>query len=123
MTDRYTAPSILSVALGARCPNCGRGKLFKGYLTVVDKCAVCGTDLSEHDSADGPAVFITFIMGFLAVGLAIWVEFTFHPSYWVHLAIWPPVILGGSILLLRPLKAAFVALQYRHRRHAMHGED
>jgi uncharacterized protein (DUF983 family) len=105
----------LATGLRLRCPRCGQGKLFKGFLTVVDNCAVCGLNLSAHDSGDGPAVFIIFILGFIVVPLAVWVEFHFEPPFWVHLLIWPVVLLGGTLGLLRPLKAIMVAQQYRHR--------
>ncbi len=107
-------PSFLSAGLRGRCPRCGRGRLFAGYLTVAPRCAVCGLDFSQVDSGDGPAVFIILIVGFLVVGAALVTEILFHPPYWLHLVLWIPAILGGSLGLLRPLKATFIALQYRH---------
>lgn len=107
--------SALGTGLLCRCPRCGQGRLFAGYLKVVDSCAVCGLDLREHDSGDGPAVFIIFILGFIVVPLAVWTEFRFAPPFWLHVAIWPVVLLGGTFALLPPLKGLMVALQYRHR--------
>ena len=107
--------SPFATGLRLRCPRCGQGKLFEGFLTVVERCAVCGLALRAHDTGDGPAVFIIFILGFIAVPLALWVEFRLEPPFWVHVLIWPVVLLGGSLGLLRPLKAAMVAQQYRHR--------
>lgn len=107
--------SALRTGLLCRCPRCGQGRLFAGYLKVVDSCAVCGLDLREHDSGDGPAVFIIFILGFIVVPLAVWTEFRFAPPFWLHVAIWPVVLLGGTFALLPPLKGLMVALQYRHR--------
>ncbi|MEQ8655023.1 MAG: DUF983 domain-containing protein [Kiloniellales bacterium] len=107
--------SPLSAGLSCRCPRCGRGKLFKGYLTVVDRCAACGTDLSKADSGDGPAVFLIFIVGGLVIPLAFWLESSAEPPIWVHMLVWPVFILGLSLLLLRPAKALLVALQYKHR--------
>ena len=98
-----------------RCPRCGEGPLFSGFLTVAERCSVCGLDLKSADSGDGPAVFIIFIIGPIVVGLAFWVEFTFTPPYWVHMVLWVPAILLGSLALLRPFKATLIALQYRHR--------
>jgi uncharacterized protein (DUF983 family) len=114
--DYYPPVSPLSVGLHCRCPRCGQGKLFTGYLTVTGTCSVCGLDLSAQDSGDGPAVFIILILGFIVVGLALWVEATYEPPLWVHAVIWPPVILGGALAMLRPLKAYMIALQYLHRR-------
>lgn len=107
--------SPLAAGLGCRCPRCGRGRLYRGYLTVRETCEVCGLDLKKADSGDGPAVFIIFILGALVVPLALWVEAAFAPPMWVHLAIWPAAILGLSLGMLRPMKALMVALQFRHR--------
>jgi uncharacterized protein (DUF983 family) len=89
--------------------------LFEGLLTVTKTCKTCGLDLSAHDTGDGAAVFVILIMGFLVVGLALKVELRYEPPFWVHAVLWTPLILFGSIGLLRPLKAALIALQYRHR--------
>lgn len=107
--------SPFAAGLGCRCPRCGRGKLFQGYLTVRERCEVCGLDLRKADSGDGPAVFIIFILGFLVVPIALWVEAAFEPPMWVHMVIWPVVILGLALGLLRPMKATMIALQFRHR--------
>jgi uncharacterized protein (DUF983 family) len=109
-----TAVSPFVVGLLCRCPECGRGKLFKGLLDVEIACNVCGLDLSAHDSGDGPAVFVILIVGGLAVTLAFIVETAFTPPIWAHLIYQIPFVLGASILLLRPLKATLIALQYRH---------
>jgi uncharacterized protein (DUF983 family) len=113
--DRADPPvSLLAAALACRCPRCGQGKIYDGMLTVAPRCAVCGLDISAHDAGDGPAVFVTLILGALVVGLAILVEIAFEPPIWVHVVLWGPTIFGGAILLLRPLKAGLIALQYRH---------
>jgi uncharacterized protein (DUF983 family) len=87
--------------------------LFEGLLTVAPCCTHCGLDFSASDSGDGPAVFVIFIIGPIVTGLAFWFEIAFEPPMWVHLIIWTPVVLGGSVWLLRPLKAFLVALQFR----------
>lgn len=110
------APSVWSAGLRCRCPNCGRGRLFQGFLTVVERCEACGADLRAHDTGDGPAVFIILILGFVVVGAALFVETTYEPPLWVHALAWPPLVLGGSLALLRPLKGVMVALAFRHRR-------
>jgi len=113
--DYYDPISPFRAGLTCRCPRCGRGRLFRGFLDVADRCEVCGLDFRSHDSGDGPAVFIILILGFVVVGLALWLELTFAPPLWVHLVLWFPLILGGSIGLLRPFKATLIALQYRHK--------
>lgn len=109
------AISTLAAALLCRCPRCGRGKLYDGIVSVAPRCAVCGLDLRAHDAGDGPIVFVVFLLGAIVVALAVLVEFTFAPPLWVHAVLWAPVVLIGSIVMLRPLKAGFIALQYRHR--------
>jgi uncharacterized protein (DUF983 family) len=112
---RYPAVPWLRAALTCRCPRCGRGRLFDGLLSVRAACEVCGLDLSAQDAGDGPAVFVILILGLIVVALAAIVEIEFSPPIWVHLVMWTPFILGGSIAMLRPFKAGLIALQYRHR--------
>lgn len=112
--ERSTAAVLLS-GLRARCPRCGRGALFKGLLTVTDRCPECGLAFSAHDAGDGPAVFVIFILGFGICGLALVVEYLFTPPLWLHAIIWLPLIAVLSVALLRPLKGATIALQYRYR--------
>jgi uncharacterized protein (DUF983 family) len=110
----YQQVSPAHAALTCRCPRCGEGKIFAGLLTVRIACPACGLDLSAEDAGDGPAVFVIFFLGAVAVGIAAWMEIEFEPPIWVHLVILTPLILGGAILLLRPLKAYMIALQHRH---------
>lgn len=110
-----TTATILGRGLRGRCPHCGRGSLFDGYLTVAESCRNCGHALAGHDSGDGPAVFAIFILGFVVVGLAGVVEYMFSPPLWLHAVLWLPLTLAGTLVLLRPLKGIAVALQYRYR--------
>jgi uncharacterized protein (DUF983 family) len=107
--------SPIAAGIACKCPRCGRGPLYDGYLTVAESCTACGLDLRKADSGDGPAVFIIFILGFLVVPMALLLEAKVAPPYWVHIAIWPVVILGGALGLLRPLKSVLIALQFHHR--------
>jgi uncharacterized protein (DUF983 family) len=110
----YQQVSPVHAALTCRCPRCGEGKIFAGLLTVRTACLACGLDLSAEDAGDGPAVFLIFFLGAVAVGIAAWMEIEFEPPIWMHLLVLTPLIVGGAILLLRPLKAYMIALQYRH---------
>ena len=111
----YPPLSPFSAGLRCRCPRCGEGKLFSGLLTVRPSCAACGLDFSTIDAGDGPAVFVILILGFIVVGLALWLELKYEPPFWLHMVLWTPLILGGSIGMLRPFKATLIALQYRHK--------
>ena len=107
--------SPLSAGLACKCPRCGRGGLFDGYLTVAERCPECGLDLRKADSGDGPAVFIIFILGFLIVPLALLFEAIAAPPLWLHMVIWPPLVLIGALALLRPMKGLMIALQFHHK--------
>lgn len=114
--DPYHAPvSPVAAGLGCRCPRCGRGPLFKGFLDLAPSCSSCGLDYDFADAGDGPAVFVILFAGFVVVALAFWVEMKFEPPLWVHALLWTPLILVVTLGLLRPLKALMVALQYRNK--------
>jgi len=115
--DQAIYPPLPPTATGlrGRCPRCGEGRLFSGFLTVAPRCEACGLEFTFADSGDGPAVFIMMIVGFVVVGLALVVEILFHPPYWLHAVLWVPLVLGLSIGLLRPLKGLLIAQQYVRR--------
>ncbi|MEQ9346613.1 MAG: DUF983 domain-containing protein [Thalassospira sp.] len=115
MDDFYPNLSPIRTGLACKCPRCGGGKLFSGYLTVRENCDVCGLDLRGHDTGDGPAVVNIFIHGIHVVPMAHWVEMAYMPPLWLHALVWGPVIVGVTLILLRPLKGLMVALQFRHR--------
>ena len=115
--------SPLSAGLRCRCPRCGRGKLFDGLLGVAERCAECGLDLGPHDSGDGPAVFVIFILGAIVIPFVFAIERLVEPPMWVHMIIWPPVIVVLAIALLRPMKAILVALHYKNLGHEYDGPE
>jgi uncharacterized protein (DUF983 family) len=119
----YPPLSPFGTGMACRCPRCGRGKLYAGYLTLADRCTDCGLDLSKADSGDGPAVFLIFILGALAVLLAYLLLFVLVLPEWLSWLILVTVILGGAVLLLRPAKAIMVALQYKNRAGGFGGEE
>lgn len=108
-------PSPISTGLRGRCPRCGQGRLFAGFLRLRPACDHCGLDFAFMDSGDGPAFFIMSAVGLVVVGLALWVEFTYEPPFWVHALLWVPLTLILSAVLMRPAKGLMVALQYHHR--------
>lgn len=109
--------SPFRAGLAGRCPRCGQGPLFEGFLAVRPTCEVCGLDLRAQDSGDGPVALIVLVVGFLVVGAALLVEVVYEWPVWLHLLVWLPLAAGLCLVLLRPLKATLIALQYRHRRH------
>ncbi len=113
--DRQAKSGALGRGLRGRCPRCGQGNLFEGFLTVADRCSVCGLEFGGHDAGDAPAVAGIFVLGFVIVGLAGALEVFVAPPLWVHAAIWIPATVLGAILLLKPLKGMTIATQYRFR--------
>lgn len=110
----YPPLSPMQTGWRGRCPRCGQGRLFKGYITPVERCANCGLEMKFADSGDGPAVFIIMIVGFIIVGMALAVEFAYSPPIWLHMLLWLPLTIGLALGLLRPLKGLMIAQQYKH---------
>lgn len=108
-------PAPIAAGVKGACPRCGQGRIFDGFLTVRQTCQSCGLDYGFADAADGPAVFVMFLVGFLVVGLALWVEFAYVPPIWVHAVLWFPLTAVLSLAAIRPLKGIMIALQYHHR--------
>jgi uncharacterized protein (DUF983 family) len=109
------APSAAVTALTCRCPRCGKGKLFAGFLNLRPRCEVCDLDYAFVDAGDGPAIFIILLAGFVVVFAALFVEIRYEPPLWVHAMLWAPLILLVTLAPLRPMKALLIALQYQHK--------
>jgi len=91
--------------------------LFRKFLKVKDRCDACGEDLHHHRADDMPAYIVMSIVGHIVIGLLLWVETSFAPSIWIHIALWVPLTLGLSLGLLQPVKGTIVALQWALRMH------
>jgi len=100
-----------------RCPHCGKGRLFRAFLKVADRCEVCGEEFSHHRADDAPAYFVILIVGHIVVALALEVEIVFGPPLWVHTALWIPLTLMLALGLLQPVKGAIVGLQWAQYMH------
>jgi uncharacterized protein (DUF983 family) len=108
------APSPYAAGLSGRCPRCGKGPLFDGFLALRARCPQCGLDYSFADAGDGPAVFVILISGFIVCAAALVVEVQYAPPLWVHALLWVPLILLVTLAPLRLLKGLLIALQYHH---------
>jgi len=109
---------LLTQSLKCKCPKCGKGDLFKpGFfdLTLNDRCTDCGLDLAKNDSADGPAVFLIFILGFLIVPAALLLDHLYQVPIWIHLLLWTPLCLLLIFGMMKPTKAFVIGLQWKHR--------
>jgi len=122
---RADEPRSLLRAMGRgflmRCPRCGQGTLFSGFLRSVDHCAECGEEFSHHRADDLPPYLTVFIVGHLVVALFMGTEELVTLSLFAHLAIWVPVTILLSLALLRPLKGATIGLQWANRMHGFSG--
>ena len=115
MAQAAAAQSIVRVGIRGRCPRCGEGKLFTGFLKLAPRCNVCGLDYSFADPADGPAFFVMMTMAFPVTAFGIWVELAYEPPLWVHFVTTLPMLLLACIPILRPIKGILVASQYLNK--------
>jgi len=116
---RPLMPAMLRGARG-RCPACGEGALFNGYLTVHHACSACGEEFHHHRADDAPPYFTILIVGHIIISLVLAVEVAFVPPLWLHAVLWIPLTIASSLVLLRPIKGAIVGLQWAFY---MHGFD
>jgi len=115
--NKGIAPPVEPIVAGLKgcCPRCGKGRLFSGLLTIAPRCGVCDLDYSFADAGDGPAVFVILIIGFVVVGLALWMEVSFNPPLWLHFLLWVPLTVVLSIGGLRLIKGVLITLQYANK--------
>jgi uncharacterized protein (DUF983 family) len=106
-------PGIIPAALFGLCPRCGARGLFDGLTKFAAKCRACELDYSTFNVGDGPAAFLTLIIGALVVVLAITLELTWHPPFWVHVVLWVPFTAGAVIWGLRAGKSALLASEFQ----------
>ena len=117
MSDHPAQETTLPIGKGlrCRCPRCGQGGLFGGFLTLKPCCDACGLDFGFADSGDGPAIFVILLAGFVVVFAALIVEVLFAPPLWLHAILWLPLIFVVTLAPLRPVKGLLIALQYHHK--------
>ena len=115
--DHFAGPPVEPIMAGlrGRCPRCGKGRLFSGFLTVAPRCEVCGLDYSFADARDGPAVFVMLIIGFIVVGLALWVEVTYSPPLWLHFLVVDPAGAGALPAAAQADQGLIDHLQYANK--------
>jgi len=116
MTD--IPPTLAESALrgiACKCPRCGKGGIYQGFLNLRPRCEVCELDFAFMDSGDGPAIFVIMIAGAIVVGAALIVYAKYQPPLWLHAALWLPLILATTLLPLRAMKSLLIALQYHHK--------
>jgi uncharacterized protein (DUF983 family) len=111
-------PTVMQSAMrgiACRCPRCGKGKLYAGFLELRPACQSCGLDYAFIDAGDGPAIFLIMIAGAIVVGSALIVEIKYQPPFWLHAVLWLPLILATTLLPMRSMKSLLIALQFHHK--------
>lgn len=114
--DRPTKPAIWR-GLQRKCPNCGQGYLFQGFLKVADECPSCREVLSHHRADDGPAYLTILIVGHLLAPLLHITWTQFRPEPLVLATIFTVGCVGLSLFLLPRMKGMVVAIQWSRRMH------
>ncbi len=113
MTAEAPAVDPVRAGLTGRCPRCGKGRLFSGLIAFASKCSNCGLDFTAFNVGDGAASFLILIVGAIVTGLALWLELSREPPWWVHVILWLPLTLVLSLGLMRVAKGLLLALEYR----------
>jgi uncharacterized protein (DUF983 family) len=116
-SDPVTMVTALQCGFVGKCPCCGRGRLFEGFLRVAEQCDVCGEPFHHQRADDLPAYLVLLFIGHLVVMLLLAVDSAYAPPYWVEFAIWIPLTLLLSTGLLQPVKGAVVAMQWQMGMH------
>lgn len=121
--DTKGQPGLAAAALFGLCPNCGEKTLFDGAARFAPRCSHCGLDYGQFNVGDGPAAFLTMVIGALVVGLAFWVEMRFHPPLWVHAVLWIPFVTLSTLWGLRVTKAALLYTENQRRAREVTNRD
>lgn len=108
-------PGIIPAALFGLCPQCGNRTLFDGIAKFAPRCTACQLDLSKFNVGDGPAAFLTLIIGTVITVLAIWLELSWHPPFWLHVVLWVPLTIAAVIWGLRAGKSALLAAEFQRK--------
>ncbi|MBV1691152.1 DUF983 domain-containing protein [Novosphingobium sp. G106] len=116
-------PGLVSAALFGLCPRCGARTLFDGLAKFAPRCRACGLDFSTFNVGDGPAAFLTLIVGALVVAAAITLELSAHPPFWVHILLWVPITAAAVVWGLRAGKGALLAAEYQRQAGEHRTED
>lgn len=114
-------PPVWRAALFGLCPACGAPTLFDGPVKFHANCRACGLDYGRYNVGDGPAAFLTLIIGALLVVLALTLDAAVQPPLWVHVLLWVPLTAAAVVYGLRVAKGALIASE--HQRQAAEGRQ
>jgi len=113
ITHRIGLGAVLARGFRRRCPNCGEGRAFKGYLTVRDNCDACGEALGHIHADDFPPYLTIFAVGHIVIPMVLIAEQNWSWSTSVHMAVWLPLTLGLTLALLPLMKGAALGMMWR----------
>lgn len=107
--------ALRTLARGAlgRCPKCGEGRLFGRFLKVVERCSVCGEPYGHYRADDAPPWLTILLVGHITVPVILFVEETFEPPPWVEFAVYLPLVLLLTLLILPRCKGVILAILWR----------
>jgi uncharacterized protein (DUF983 family) len=109
----YPDFSAVSTGLRGRCPRCGSGRLFDGFLTIAPACSNCGLSFDFADAGDGAAWFVMLFVCIFGVGGILALEIAYAPPWWVHTLVAIPTLVVVPLLLLRPIKGILICQQWK----------
>ena len=113
MPNTKGQPPIGRAALFGLCPECGAQTLFDGPVKFAPRCRVCTLDFESYNVGDGPAAFLTMIIGALLIVLALALDSAVAPPLWVHILLWVPLTVVAVVYGLRVAKAALLASEHQ----------
>ncbi len=116
-------PSAWMAGLTLRCPQCGQGEVFQGYLKFRDTCRACSADFRAADAGDGPAVFVILIVGAIVAPLLFILQFGLDLPGWLALTLTMVAAIALCLALLPPFKSVLFALQWKHKAREATFED
>ena len=105
--------NLVKAAAMGECPRCGSRTLFKSVVSFADRCTTCGLDFSRFNVGDGPAAFLTLAIGAILAVLAIVLDQSVHPPFWVHVILWVPLTIGMVLYGLRIAKGMLLITEYK----------
>jgi uncharacterized protein (DUF983 family) len=108
-------PTLGEAALSGLCPRCGAKTLFAGPIKFAAHCRACGLDFDRFNVGDGPAAFLTMGVGAIVVALALTLQLSVEPPWWVHVLLWVPLTTAGVMLGLRVAKAALLYSEFKQK--------
>ncbi len=121
LNDRPTWPAMRRGAM-RKCPACGEGPMFEGYLKVRDHCPNCGEALHHQRADDGPAYLTILFVSHLGAPLLLWVFLTYQPSPISMLIGFSVGAIVLCLALLPVIKGAMVGAQWARRMHGFGSE-